>query len=258
MSVLRSMAIFGAIVATVAPAMAQSGADERAAREKFYDAPTKVNMGGRDVIADIALYAVTPENAAGVVHVALVTDVTKFIEQTERDLENWIAAHQEECAERWGASAPRIAFPDGAIRFALDLEYEFYNCGWNGKGTPWRVAREAGSIAVALSPEISEGKLQARLRDFSITDRSGVNKYLPLEFVTRRVLASELKKLNENPKFFRAPQPFHREGFVYEDIKAARQDGRVIITATYRAKGGDEKLERLTVSLRQDGIVSER
>ena len=61
-----------------------------------------------------------------------------------------------------------IAFPPGAIRFALDLEVELWNCGWNGKGQPRRYAREGGTVDVTLEPFVEDGKLQARLEAFSI------------------------------------------------------------------------------------------
>ena len=224
--------------------------------EKFYDAPTRVNMGGRPVTAEIALYA--DEISQARLNVALVTDVTEFIEETERDLETWIATHRQECGERWAAGEPLIGFPKGSIRFALELEYEYWSCGWNGQGRPWRAIRETGNIDVTIIPEVVEGKLQARLGDFSIGQRTGVNKYLPLEFVTRRIMLSELDNLNENPKFFRAPQPFHKEGFTYQSIEADRENGRIVITAHYAADGDDQTLARLVNDLLEDGIVSER
>lgn len=252
MSNLKTMT--AAILALSSTALA--GAPE--GYEKFYDAPTRVNMGGRPVVADIALYGNAPAAPDGQVEIALVTDVTKFIEETERDLENWIATHRQECGERWSAGEPVIGFPKGAIRFALELEYEFWNCGWNGNGRPWRAVRETGNIDVTIIPEVIDGKLQARLGDFSIDQRTGINKYLPLEFVTRRILLSELEKLNENPKFYRAPQPFKDEGFTYRSIEADRENGRVIITARYVTDGDDQTQERLTKELLENGIVSER
>ncbi len=226
--------------------------------EKFYAAPTRVNMGGRPVIAEIALFADMEAAAKGRLDIALITDVTKFIDETERDLENWIATHRQECGERWAAGKPLIGFPGGAIRFALGLEYEYWNCGWNGKGRPWRAVRETGNIELTMAPEVVDGKLQARLGDFAIDQRTGVNRYLPLEFVTRRIIESELKKLNDNPKFFRAPQPLHRAGFTYRSIEADRVNGRVIITAQYTAAGERETLDRIVDNLLEDGIVSER
>jgi len=224
----------------------------------FYDAPTKVNMGGRPVFADIALYANTQTSPEADLEIALVTDVTKFIDETQRDLEYWIATHRNECGERWAAGDPVIDFPQGAIRFALELEYEYWNCGWNGKGEPWRAIRETGNIDVTIIPEIIDGKLQARLGAFSIDQRTGVNRYLPMEFVTRRILTSELAKLNQNPKFYRAPQPFQREGFTYQSIEAERDDGRVVITALYESEIDIGALERLVEELSVNGIVSER
>ena len=242
--------------AAFAVATAKAGAPQ--GYEKFYDAPTRVNMGGRPVTADIALYADMTAAARRDLRIALVTDVTTFIEETERDLENWIRTRRDECGERWMAGEPVIGFPAGAIRFALDLEYEYWNCGWNGEGRPWRAARETGSIDATLIPEVIDGRLQARLGNLTIDQRTGINRYLPLEFVTRRILERELANLNENPKFFRAPQPFHREGFVYEAIDADRENGRVIITARYAATGDAATLDRLTQALLEDGIVSER
>lgn len=243
-----------AIFVLSAPALA--GAPD--GYEKFYDAPTRVNMGGRPVVAEIALYADMDAAMQGQLDIALVTDVTSFIEETERDLETWIAAHQDDCGERWDAGEPIIGFPRGAVRFALNLEYEYWNCGWNGKGRPWRAIRETGNIDVTIAPDISEGKLQARLEDFKIDQRSGVNKFLPMEFVTRRIIESELTKLNDNPKFYRAPQPFHDEGFTYRSIDADRENGRVIITARYSADNGQAALDRLANALLENGIVSER
>ena len=60
------------------------------------------------------------------------------------------------------------------------------------------MARETGKVDVTLDPYVEDGKLQARLSAFSIGERSGVSKYLPLEFVVRQFLNAELKKLNEN------------------------------------------------------------
>ncbi len=248
--------IIFAAVFTFAFAQAKAGAPD--GYEKFYDAPTRVNMGGRPVVAEIALFADMDAAARGRLDIALVTDVTKFIEETERDLENWIATHRQDCGERWAAGEPLIGFPSGAIRFALDLEYEYWNCGWNGQGRPWRAVRETGSIDVTILPEVVDGKLQARLGDFAIDQRTGVNRYLPLEFVTRRILISELDKLNDNPKFYRAPQPFHGEGFVYRSIEADRENGRVVITAHYTGAGARDALDRIVDALREDGIVSER
>ncbi len=252
MRLLAISAVFWGALHAAAGAGAPQGYD------KIYDAPTRVNMGGRPVTAEIQIFADTSRAANGDVRIALVTDVTEFIEETERDLENWIADHREDCGERWDAGKPYIGFPAGAIRFALDLEYEFWNCGWNGAGKPRRMARETGSIDVTLIPEIVDGKLQARLGNLTLDERTGVNRYLPLEFITRRVLQSELNTLNKNAKFYRAPQPFYREGFVYESIEATRDNRRVVITARYSAAGDEATLERLVAALLEDGIVSER
>jgi hypothetical protein len=109
---------------------------------------------------------------------------------------------------------------------------------------------------VTLKPYVSNGKLQAELSRFSIDVTSGVSKYLPLEFVVRRVLDGELKKLNENPKFWRAPKPFIGEGFSYESIGAKRgADGRVIITARYRASGPSDAFKRVAQKVREEGIT---
>ncbi|MEQ8936159.1 MAG: hypothetical protein RIE56_10255 [Amphiplicatus sp.] len=235
-----------------APSMAQAPAGF----EAIYDAPTDVNLGGRPVVADIALYADMSAAARGELQLALVTDVTDFIAETERDLENWIAAHQQRCGERWAAGAPLIEFPTGAIRFALELELEVWNCGWDGKGKPGRMAREAGKVDVTLDPYVEDGKLQARLNAFSIDARSGVSKYLPLEFVVRQFLNAELKKLNENRKFYRAPQPLYGEGFSYESIAAKKlANGRVVITARYKAAGPQETLVRVAAKMRDEGVT---
>lgn len=249
------LAIAAMVSAAAAPVMAQ-GPDGFAL---IYDEPTDVNLGGRPVVADIAFYVDEDAASRGDLQLALVTDVTKFVEETERDLENWIAAHQNRCGERWGAGAPRIAFPPGQIRFALYLEYEMWNCGLRGRGTPGRLAREAGKIDVTLDPYIENGKLQARLAALTIDQRSGVSKYLPLEFVTRRVLDSELNKLNQNKKFYQAPKPLIDEGFQYVSIDAEiTDDERVMITARYEANGEREIFDRLMTSIREDGITQEQ
>lgn len=222
--------------------------------ETIYDAPTQVNLGGRPVVADIALHA-DRSAPLGTLRVALTTDVTKFIEETERDLENWVAARRHDCGERWDAGKPYIGFPKDAIRFAIDVELEYWTCGWDGKGEPVRIAREAGGVDVTLIPEIADGKLQARLGDFSLDATSGVSRYLPLEFVVRRLLDLELKKLNENPKFYRAPKPFYDAGFRYESISAEVSGGRVVISAVYRASGRAETLERLVEQIRAEGVT---
>lgn len=224
--------------------------------QEIYAEPTNVNLGGRWVVADIALYADMNAAARNDLRLALVTDVTDFIEQTETDLENWIAAHQERCGNRWTAGEPLIEFPPGAIRFALDLELEIWNCGWNGKGEPGRWTRETGKVDVTLEPYVDDGKLQARLVDFSITDRSGYSKYLPLESLTRIALNNELNKLNRNRKFYRAPNPLFTEGFSYRSIGAkVNSNGRVVITALYGATGPAKAFDRVTEKLRKDGLT---
>jgi len=250
-NIIISILVLGAWFSAHAAAQGPDG------YEAIYDEPTSVNLGGRPVSADIAFYVDRAAAEQDDLRLALVTDVTKFVEETESDLENWVAAHQQRCGERWSAGDPLIDFPSGAIRFALYLEYEMWNCGWNGKGKPGRFAHEAGKIDVTLEPFIINGHLQARLGDFTITERSGVSKYLPLEFVTRRVLTAELKKLNNNPKFYKPPQPLYDEGFRYESITAQESHGRVIITARYKATGPADKFDRLLEKIRQDGITSE-
>jgi len=225
---------------------------------KIYDEPTDVNLGGRPVVADIAFYADLDAAKRGDLRLALVTDVTEFIEQTERDLENWIAAHQERCGERWRAGDPYIGFPPGMIRFALYLELEMWNCGWKGEGEPGKFAHESGEVDVTLDPYIEDGKLQAGLAAFSIDERSGISRYLPLEFVVRRVLRAELEKLNQNPKFYRAPMPLYDEDFRYHSIGARKKGERVVITAQYRAEGPADTLDRLVERVRREGITQER
>ncbi|WP_425408426.1 hypothetical protein [Hyphococcus sp.] len=221
---------------------------------EVYNDATNVNLGGRWVVADIALYADTPQTNQ--ISLALVTDVTKFIEQTEQDLENWIATHQDRCGERWGAGDPEISFPGDSIRFVLELEYELWNCGLRGRGEPRRMAREAGRIDVTLDPYIENGKLQARLGAFSVDDREGISRYLPLEFVAQRVIDSELANLNKNRKFYRAPNPLYTEGFEYESLEAEIQtDSNVVITARYGAAGGLAKLDRVVEAIGAEGIT---
>lgn len=226
--------------------------------ETIYDAPTRVNMGGRPVTADIKLYADRKAAKAGNLKVVLETDVTDFIADVEKDLEKWVAAHQDPCGQRWTAGKPYIGFPDGSIRFALEIELQVYNCGWNGKGAPARMMLESGKVDVTLIPYADTGKLQARLGEFKIENRNGVSKYLPLEFVTRSIIDQELKKLNENPKFYKAPKPFIDEKFGYESIVGTvGKDKRVIITARYRAAGKETTLERLVDKVRSEGISAE-
>lgn len=229
-----------------------------ASLEKFYDAPTRVNMGGRPVTANIALFADRALAKTGDLEIALVTDVTDFIADVEKDLEKWVAAHQDRCGQRWGAGKPIIDFPDGAIRFTLDVELQVYNCGWDGRGRPGRMMLEAGKIIVTLIPAAIDGKLQASLGDLSIANRSGVSQFLPLEFIAQSIIEQELKKLNDNPKFYKAPKPFADDGFVYESISGASDaNKRVIITARYRAKGKESVLERLADRVRSEGISAE-
>ncbi|WDI30680.1 hypothetical protein PUV54_12015 [Hyphococcus flavus] len=239
------------VLATASFAQGPSGYFE------IYNEPTNVNLGGRWVVADIALYADTPKTNE--LSVALVTDVTKFIDETERDLENWVATNQERCGERWGAGEPQISFPENAIRFVLDLEYERWSCGLFGRGEPGRVGRTAGRIDITLDPYIEDGKLQARLADFRVEEREGVARYLPLETVARNVINSEIAKLDKNRKFYRAPNPFFTEGFEYQSIEAVKfEDDRVVITARYRAEGGLAKLDRLVEAIGDEGVTQER
>lgn len=245
-----------AVFALAVPAVALAAPP--AGYEAIYDAPTRVNMGGRPVIADIALYADRAAAKNGDLKLVLETDVTDFIVDVEKDLEKWVAAHQDQCGQRWNAGKPLIDFPKGAIRFALDIELEVWNCGWDGKGEPGRMMLETGRVDVTLVPSAVDGKLQASLGELKIDNRSGVSKYLPLEFVTRSIVEQELKKLNQNPKFYKAPKPFIDEGFVYESIIGETSaDKRVVITARYRAKGKESALKRLADRVRAEGISAE-
>lgn len=239
------------LLALAAPALAQ----KPAGYETIYDAPTPVNLAGRPVVADIALHADKAAAAKGDLRLALTTDVTDFIASTEDDLEDWVATKQERCGQRWGAGAPLIEFPKGAIRFALDLELQIWNCGWDGKGEPGLFTREAGSIDVTLVPYVEDGRLQARIDAFSIDNLAGVSRYLPLEFVIRQVVESEIKKLNQNRKFYRAPEPLNGEGFVYESISATEKAGRVVITARYRATGPAKALDRVVAKMKSEGVT---
>lgn len=223
--------------------------------EIIYSGPTPVNLAGRPVVADIELHADMTAAQKNILRVALVTDVTKFVSQTETDLENWIATRQSECGERWKAGEPLIDFPQGAIRFALDLEIEYWTCGVDGKGTPSRLARETGRVDATLIPYVEEGKLQARLGDFSIDNRTGVSKYLPLEFIVRTALDQEIVKLNKNTRFYRAPKPFLGLGYKYESMKGEKkQGGRAIIIARYRAAGEASGYSKLSARMREAGI----
>ncbi len=224
----------------------------------IYDAPTRVNMGGRPVTAGIALHTDKKAAAAGDLKLVLSTDVTPFIADVEKDLEKWVATHQDRCGQRWGAGKPTIDFPPGAIRFALDIELEVWTCGWNGEGEPGRFAREAASIDVLLDPYVEGGKLQARLASLTISNRAGLSKFLPLKSLLKPILNSEIKNLNANPKFYKAPKPFISEGFVYESIIGKRNaQGRVLITARYRAKGEEAALKRVVDRVRAEGISAE-
>lgn len=247
--VLAAVAALGAASANAAPPPGHT---------TIYDAPTRVNMGGRPVTADIALYADKKAAAKGDLRIVLSTDVTPFIADVEKDLEKWVATHQDACGQRWGAGQPTIDFPPGAIRFTLDIELEIWNCGWDGKGEPGRFAREAARIDVLLDPFVDAGKLQARLASLTISNRAGLSKFLPLESILRPILDDELRKLNANPKFYKAPKPFVSEGFGYESIIGRRNaESRVIITARYRAKGEEAVLKRVADRVRTEGISAE-
>lgn len=253
---MRAIAGPAAVFALAFPAVALAAPPT--GYEAIYDAPTRVNMGGRPVTADIALYADRAAAKKGDLNLVLVTDVTDFIVDVEKDLEKWVATHQDRCGQRWNAGKPLIDFPKGAIRFALDIELEVWNCGWDGKGDPGRMMLETGRIDVTLVPAAVDGKLQASLGELTIDNRSGVSKYLPLEFVTQSIVEQELKKLNQNPKFYKAPKPFVDEGFVYESIVGETgSDKRVIISARYRAKGPESALKTVADRVRAEGISAE-
>lgn len=250
----------GAFIAALGSAVLFEGALAAAPKgfETIYDAPTRVNMGGRPVTADIIIYADLAAAKKGDLRLVLETDVTRFIADVENDLEKWVAARQDRCGQRWNAGKPVIDFPAGAIRFALDIELEVWSCGWNGKGEPGRMMLETGRIDVTLIPAAVDGKLQATLGEFSIGNRSGVSKYLPLEFVTRSIIEQELKELNQNPKFYKAPKPFVDEGFVYDGISGETSlDKSVVITARYRAKGKESALTRIADRVRAEGVSAE-
>ncbi len=254
----KTASVAAAVLALVAPVSTAGLAAAPKGYETIYDAPTRVNMGGRPVTAHIALYTDRAAAKGGDLKLVLQTDVTDFIADVERDLEKWVAAHQDRCGQRWNAGKPYIGFPKGAIRFALDIELEVWSCGWNGKGEPSRMMLETGKVDVTLIPAAVDGKLQASLGEFTISDRSGVSKYLPLEFVTKTIIEQELKKLNENPKFYKAPKPFFDEGFGYQSIAGdTGKDGRVVITARYRAKGAESKLKKVVDRVRAEGISAE-
>lgn len=220
-----------------------------------FDGPADVNLGGRPVIADIEIHADMNAAAKGVTRVALVTDVTSFIVDVEKDLEKWIAAHQDRCGERWAAGKPEISFPDGAIRFAVDIEVALWTCGLDGEGEPTLLTREGGAVDVTIVPYVEAGRLQARIGAFAIDERSGVSRYLPLEFVVRRLLDEEMAKLNKNRKFYSAPKPFLSEGFGYESIVGSNKAGRVVIVARYRGKGDAASYQRLAARVKSEGIT---
>lgn len=252
---MHKMWFWLAVLITAVVFSANAAAQAPDGYAQVYSEPTKVNLGGRPVIADIAFY--TRAGEGDDLNLALVTDVTKFVEETEEDLKRWVASNQNRCGERWNAGEPRILFPQGKIRFALYLEYEMWNCGLRGRGEPGRFAREAGEIDVTLEPYIQNGYLQARLDELSIGERAGVSQFLPLQYVTRRVLENELYKLNRNVKFYQTPKPLVDEGFSYVSIDAEiTGDERVVITALYRAEGAD--LDRLIAAIRKDGITQEQ
>ncbi|MFN3960421.1 MAG: hypothetical protein ACK4NP_10955 [Parvularculaceae bacterium] len=249
------MTRFLAAIAAFAALGGAAGAQPWIGHEVIYEGPTPVNLAGRPVVADIALHADMNAAAKKILRVALVTDVTSFVKQTERDLADWVATRQARCGERWKAGEPLIDFPQGAIRFALDLEIELWTCGVDGKAEPSRLARETGRVDVTLIPYVEEGKLQARLGAFSIANRTGVSKYLPIEFVVRTALDQELARLNKNPKFYRAPKPFLDLGYTYESMKGEKKpDGRVIITARYRGAGEAAAYRTLAAKMREAGI----
>lgn len=222
----------------------------------FYSGPTKVNLAGRPVVADIALHADMTAAAKGALKVALTTDVTKFVAETQADLKAYIAGRYNDCGERWTSSDPEISFPSNSIRFRMELTIEYWQCGWNGKSPPSRLTRDGGKVDVILAPFVESGKLQARLGDLSIVVTEGLGKYLPLEFLIKRALDGEMKKLNENPKFYRAPNPLYGELFRYESI-AAKVDAekRVLITARYGTNGNAKALDRIAARMKAEGVT---
>lgn len=222
----------------------------------FYTGPTKVNLAGRPVIADIALSADMAAAKKGDLKVNLTTDVTKFVDQTEKDLKDYIATRWEKCGERWSSGEPVIQFPNNAIRFQMAVTVEYWQCGLDGKGKPGRMTRDSGAVDVTLIPFVDQGKLQARLGPLDIKVTQGMGKYLPLEFVTKRAIEGELKKLNANPKFYRAPNPLFAEGFRYDGIGArVTKEQRVIITARYRTIGKEDVFPRLAAKMASQGIT---
>lgn len=251
-------AAFGSALAQGAGKAAQEPRPSAPARAyaTFYRGPTKVNLAGRPVVADIALSADMAAAKKGDLNVNLTTDVTKFVDQTEKDLKDYIATRVERCGERWSSGEPVIAFPNNAIRFQMAVSVEYWQCGLDGKAKPARLTRDSGAVDVTLIPFIDQGKLQARLGPLDIKVSQGVGKYLPLEFVTRRAVEGELKKLNANPKFYRAPNPLFAEGFRYDGIGARQtREQRVIITARYRAIGKDDSFPRVAAKMAAQGIT---
>lgn len=240
--------------ALAVPAMAQTDAPD--GYETFWDEPTRVNLAGRPVLADIALHFHQSKIERDDLDIALTTDVTKFVVETERDLENWINARRERCGERWGAENAEISFPDGNIRFQMKIIFEYYQCGLRGNADPSAIAHESGQIDVVLEPYVENGKLQAQLGKLEINNRKGVSRVLPLEFALKRVVDSELKKLNDNPKFYRAPEPLFSENLVYESINGeVTNDDRIVITAHYVGDGDEAALVRIMRGLREDGVT---
>jgi hypothetical protein len=222
----------------------------------FYTGPTKVNLAGRPVVADISLSADMAAAKKGDLKVNLTTDVTKFVDQTEKDLKDYIATRWEKCGERWSSGEPVIQFPNNAIRFQMAVTVEYWQCGIDGKGKPGRMTRDSGSVDVTLIPFVDQGKLQAKLGPLDIKVTQGMGKYMPLEFVTKRAIEGELKKLNANPKFYRAPNPLYAEGFRYDGIGArVTKEQRVIITARYRAIGKEDAFPRLASKMASQGIT---
>jgi hypothetical protein len=253
--ILAALGLFLSAAAAPAP-KPPAYAEPPAGMTTFYQGPTKVNLAGRPVVADIALHADIAAAARGALKIALTTDVTKFVDETENDLKAYIAGRTNECGERWTSSEPEIGFPSNSIRFRMELTVEYWQCGWNGKGTPGRLTRDGGKVDVTLVPFVESGKLQARLGDLSIVVTEGLGKYLPLEFLIKRALDGELKKLNANPKFYRAPNPLYAELFRYEGIAAkVDADKRVLITARYGANGTQKALDRVAARMKSEGVT---
>ncbi len=253
-----ALAAFGATGSAFAAPETTPPAPAAAAKpqwKKIYEGPTQVNLGGRPVLADIKLLGEMTAAQKGALHLALVTDVTKHIAETKQDLKNWIATHREECGNRWAAGEPLIAFPSNAIRFAVELKLEVWNCGLNGQGEPGRLAFGSGRVDVTLIPYIEAGRLQAKLGSIKIDKRQGFSKLVPFETLAKFVLDRELKNLNENPKFWRAPKPLLGEGFKYEGISAkSLKPAGAVITARYVASGKPAAFDRLAAKVKADGI----